>query len=321
MRLFCIFLVLYSVSAPAVFAQRQKTISLNYALEPAPNQWSVKYEEVLTERDSVWSVARYSMPERKLVAVYSIFDTSSRFKHGLYRAFHSNSQLADSGYYVEGYKEGWHFAWHPNGQLASMFRYRNSMPIDTGTTWDQNGKIASVSFLDEKGNGFRRDMYPDQQLKAFGPVKGGQRYGRWKFFDVRERMAMEVLFETDHAKRSTCYDSTGNKIDSPCIYDIGPEFEGGLKAWNSYVQSQLIWPQGAEIPGGKGKVVVSFSVHTDGTIGEFEVLETSHPLLSAEALRILKLPCKWKPAIFMNKPQERRYTYELNITGVKQINK
>jgi outer membrane biosynthesis protein TonB len=74
-----------------------------------------------------------------------------------------------------------------------------------------------------------------------------------------------------------------------------------------------------DIPGGKGKVVVSFAVHTDGTIGEFEVLETAHPLLAAEALRVLKLSGKWKPAIFMNQPVEWRYTEDLYITQVKSM--
>jgi hypothetical protein len=321
MRLLCLFLVFCCVSAPALFAQRQKTISLNYALEPSPNQWSVKYEEVLTDRDSVWSVTRYTMPDRKLVAEYSIFDTSSRFKHGLYKAFHSNSQLADSGYYVEGYKEGWHFSWHPNGQLASMVRFHNSIPIDTFTTWDQNGKIASVSFLDAKGNGFRRDMYPDQQLKAFGPIKKGLRYGRWKYFDPQQHKLMEVQFETDNAKYATCFDTAGQVLSTPCLFEKGPEYEGGINAWNRFLQNNIIWPRGADIPGGKGKVVVSFMVHKDGTIGEFEVLETAHPLLSAEAIRVMKLSGKWNPGIIMNQPVEWRYTKELYITPVKSMQK
>jgi hypothetical protein len=304
-----------------LFAQRQKIILLNYALEPSPNQWSVKYEEVLTERDTVWSVVRYSMPERRLVAEYAVFDTSSQFKHGLYKAFHPNGQLADSGLYVEGYKVGWHFSWYANGKLASRFKFRNSIPIDTCTSWDQNGNIASLSFLDEKGNGFRRDMYPDQQLKAFGPFQKGMRYGRWKFFDTQQRKVMEVVFALDDPKSAACFDSIGNTINGPCIFDKGPEFEGGTDAWNKFLQNNIIWPRAADVPGGKGKVVVSFMVHVDGTIGEFEVLETAHPLLSAEALRVLQLSGKWKPGIVMNQPVEWRYTKDIYITGVKSMQK
>ena len=45
----------------------------------------------------------------------------------------------------------------------------------------------------------------------------------------------------------------------------------------------------------EGRVVVGFVIDTDGSITEPKVVRSVHPLLDAEALRVVKLMPKWEP--------------------------
>ena len=46
----------------------------------------------------------------------------------------------------------------------------------------------------------------------------------------------------------------------------------------------------------EGRVVVGFVIDTDGSITDPKIVRSVHPLLDAEALRVVKLMPKWEPA-------------------------
>lgn len=58
----------------------------------------------------------------------------------------------------------------------------------------------------------------------------------------------------------------------------------------------------------QGRVLVSFVVDTLGDIVEPKVIKSVHPLLDAEALRVVKISPRWNPGVSGGKPQRVRYT-------------
>jgi len=311
---YLLFLSIITLQLPAQNVQQQEQrVFLNYKFERTSNSLEARYEEVIRKEDSGWHVWRYFYPDKQLAADYYIIEPTSRFKHGLALSYYANGQIADSGSFTEGYKEKWHWNWYENGKPKTKFKYRNGLPVDTCTSWYATGETESVWILDTKGSGYRRDMYPSQQLKAVGPISKGLQFGRWRYFDEAGPQIMEARFDGKGPQNITCFDTAGKKTNGPCILEKGPEYIGGTDAWNRFLSTEAVWPAGLRLPDKIVQVAVSFVVYTDGHIGDFHVLHSPHPLLTKEALRLLQLSGKWHPAVFMNKPVDFRYTSELYI--------
>ena len=306
MRISCVAVFLYLL--PASLWGQSQTVWLDYQKVLTKQAYAARYEEVLTKTDSVWQVQQFSLPEHKLTARYAILEPDSRFRHGTCLQYHANGRLADSGYYSQGYREGWHFSWYDNGQLASRCKYRNDLPIDTCTTWYTDGKMSGLSICKKPGDGYRTDLFPNQQVKAFGPLVRGKKFGRWKFLDESERTMVEVRFFDDWPQATTCYNPDGSPSKDTCIYESPPTYVEGLNAWNRFIARESIWPEGLIMDQPGAFVKVRFTVFKDGSIGHFEVLESEHPLLSKDALRVLSKAGRWKPALYLNQPVDYSFT-------------
>ena len=71
-------------------------------------------------------------------------------------------------------------------------------------------------------------------------------------------------------------------------------FPGGDKAQAEFIGKTLVYPAAAAENGVEGVVVVSFTVKTDGTIGNIKVKRMVDPDL--EAIRVVKKMPAWIPA-------------------------
>ena len=84
-----------------------------------------------------------------------------------------------------------------------------------------------------------------------------------------------------------------------------PEFPGGEMAFRKYIADNIKYPKEAVYEGFQGTVYVSFVVDTVGNTTNVKVLRGVHPLLDAEAVRVIKsIPQKWKPAMQGRKKME-----------------
>ena len=74
-----------------------------------------------------------------------------------------------------------------------------------------------------------------------------------------------------------------------------PSFPGGSQALVDFLRENTKYPEQALKDSIEGRVVVGFVIDTDGSITEPKVVRSVHPLLDAEALRVVKLMPKWEP--------------------------
>ena len=83
------------------------------------------------------------------------------------------------------------------------------------------------------------------------------------------------------------------------IIEIAPKFEGGMSGFYAYIAENLRYPQEAIEKGIEGKVMVIFIVNEDGSIDQESVgiFKGVHPLINAEAVRLIKESPKWIPGV------------------------
>jgi len=79
------------------------------------------------------------------------------------------------------------------------------------------------------------------------------------------------------------------------IVDQMAEFPGGMNALNRCIRENLRYPEEAAKNNIQGTVVVQFAVMKDGSVDKVTVYAKAHPLLDAEAVRVVKLLPKWNP--------------------------
>ena len=93
--------------------------------------------------------------------------------------------------------------------------------------------------------------------------------------------------------------------------EVMPSYPGDMAECYMFVARQMHYPEEAEEKGIEGRVLIRFVVEKDGRLTNFEVIESPDPLLSNEALRVLKQMPKWIPA--KNKSKDVRCRYSMPI--------
>lgn len=95
------------------------------------------------------------------------------------------------------------------------------------------------------------------------------------------------------------------------------EFPGGMKELQAFLSNNLVYPKEAIEAGIEGKVFVDFVVGKDGSIRDVQVRRHVHPLLDAEAIRVVKSMPNWKPAENYGEPVSSRFTLPLSFSFSK----
>lgn len=87
-----------------------------------------------------------------------------------------------------------------------------------------------------------------------------------------------------------------------------PEFPGGDHALMQFLREHIVYPRTAAQFRVQGKVIVQFVVEKDGTIGETKIVQSVDKELDYEALRVVKMLPKFKPATVDGEPVPVWYT-------------
>ncbi len=94
--------------------------------------------------------------------------------------------------------------------------------------------------------------------------------------------------------------SESQGVENP---EVLPEYPGGLIALMGYLCKEMRYPEGCIDKNIEGKVVVGFTVGTDGAMSDFRIIKGVDPLLDAEALRVVRsITVRWKPGENGGKP-------------------
>lgn len=90
---------------------------------------------------------------------------------------------------------------------------------------------------------------------------------------------------------------------------ILPHFPNGDDAMTKFIDKNLVYPSEARRQEIHGEVITQFVVEADGRLTDIQVIQSVHPLLDNEALRVANLMPKWVPALKKGKPIKVKFTW------------
>lgn len=92
-----------------------------------------------------------------------------------------------------------------------------------------------------------------------------------------------------------------------------PEFPGGEMAMRIFLASNLICPEEVKRLGISGRVYIQFVINSKGMVTDVKVARGVHPLIDAEAQRVVQSMPAWKPGKINGKPVNVSFTVPINI--------
>ncbi len=92
------------------------------------------------------------------------------------------------------------------------------------------------------------------------------------------------------------------------VSEAAPAYNGGEKAMRKFLQNNIKYPSKAKDDGVQGTVFVRFVVEKDGIVDDVVVSKGVHPMLDAEAKRVVSVMPKWTPGKQKGKPVAVQYT-------------
>ena len=111
--------------------------------------------------------------------------------------------------------------------------------------------------------------------------------------------------DTDVANKKCTSDTLKTKQDNSKKYEVVeqmPSFPGGINALMNYLNKNMKYPRAAEN-----------AVDKDGSITNVKVVKSVHPLLDAEAVRVVESMPKWIPGMNKGEAISVRYTIPLTF--------
>lgn len=95
--------------------------------------------------------------------------------------------------------------------------------------------------------------------------------------------------------------------------DEKPEFPGGMDGYVKFMNDNMKYPAECEEKHIEGRVLIRMTIDEKGNVANPVLLKSVDPLLDAEAMRVVKLMPKWKPAINEGKPIAVKYVVPITF--------
>ena len=94
------------------------------------------------------------------------------------------------------------------------------------------------------------------------------------------------------------------------LVETKPSFQGGdANTFRNWVNSRLEYPEIAKENGIQGRVMLQFTVGTDGRISNVVVVRGVDPVLDKEAVRVVSMSPKWSPGKQRDRAVKVTYTF------------
>lgn len=222
------------------------------------------------------------------------------------------------------------YFYYPNGRIKSINTDLNE--IENIKKWYANGQFAyekNIEFLAfgerekylfvfdtlgnqllNNGNG-KVELFDRNKLKVVGELANGYKSGTWNGISQNGDTIFTETFKDGDFKSGL---NLKNNVKYNKEHQIA-EFIGGQNALGSFLQKNLNYPINAMKKGVQGKVFVTFSVCTDGSLCDFDVLKSAGKELNSEAIRVVKLQSgKWKPG--KNRGENIKSKFNLPISFI-----
>ncbi|RQO32310.1 hypothetical protein DBR32_01485 [Taibaiella sp. KBW10] len=281
---------------------------------------------VIPQKDTA-SFYRIYTPKTNLIEVndFYINDTlqmtgqitlKDSLKTGIYKYYDEQGRLSSEMPYIKGKRQGKNLDYYPNGTIAYEVSYNENFQTGYRNSYDTLGVLLSKErFLDD----------PDAVRTIFASDTSWQKLaendchgfldGKSYYYYPNGKTASEELYEKGHFVSANFFDPSGQVV----YYDhekestaAMPSFQGN---YTSYLSKAIKYPKEARRKKIEGRVIVAFVVEKDGSVGQLKVINSVHPLLDEEALRVVAATSSlWKPGRIHNLPIRVYFSAPIKFT-------
>jgi len=126
-----------------------------------------------------------------------------------------------------------------------------------------------------------------------------------------KKLAAEKGIEVSHGKEVFTPVEQDEKFFD--VVEKMPEFPGGSYALFEYLSKNIRYPKAARDAKQQGRVIVTFVVMKDGSIGKTKVVKSVSPALDEEALRCVSSMPKWNPGMQNGQAVNVKYTVPISF--------
>ena len=126
----------------------------------------------------------------------------------------------------------------------------------------------------------------------------------------------QALNQMNTAMTTETTASTNLSMHSEILQDkreVAPEFPGGFNALVEFISKNLKYPKVCQESWIQGRVVVKFTVKSDGSIDNVRVPNPVDYYLDKEAIRLVKSMPRWKPGTQDDNPVDMEFTLPINF--------
>ena len=170
-----------------------------------------------------------------------------------------------------------------------------------------NGMVSYSCQTDQDGNFILREHNPENMIRI---IKTG--YKEFKGIINSDNPVVTLTKLKDNGNASKEGNSQFEEALEMAADEL-PEFPGGTVSLMEYLRKNIKYPAVCRENNVQGRVVVSFTIDTDGTITDAEVVRSVDPLLDAEALRTISQMPAWKPGKKDGNIVKVRYSVPINF--------
>ncbi len=95
---------------------------------------------------------------------------------------------------------------------------------------------------------------------------------------------------------------------------IKPQFKGGMDKFYRFLSKTIRYPAECQRMRIQGKVMLRFTVMKDGSLTDVKVTNSPHPLLAAEAIRVVNTSPPWEPGVQRGKIVKVAYNIPVSFS-------
>jgi TonB family protein len=275
---------------------------------------SADYVRIIQEPDS--GSVLYKLNEYNLNGSKRRTGLTSTIEHitlqGVCTSYFANGNRRSVLNYNQGLLVNEQYHYYANGKLAEERNY----PEALNKNKPEFGQVYLINTYNDSlgtplvvnGNGHYKTVNSAAKSVSEGDIKDGLKEGNWKTSIKNDSLVLTETyakgkFISGIATMANGESYTYNKTE------LLPQFKGGMQAFYSFLNKTLRYPTEAYRNKIQGRVLLSFVIEADGSLNNItQSGKSPDPLLTAEAIRVMKLSPKWEPGIQYGRAVRVKYT-------------
>ena len=207
--------------------------------------------------------------------------------------------------------------YYPNGKFYNKKSYTKTVTEETQLLLkdcsDSTGKV-----LAQNGNGTWIKFFNENFNKAYieGQITNGLEEGSWHGW-LNDGLSCIYTYKKGKIVSSNS-DNPGD--ENTAGFYTTPVYPGGIETFMKFIMTNIKYPPIARRNGTQGRVIVSFVVERDGTLGDVKVARGIGDGCDEEAVRVVKLSPLWKPGYTGSEPVRVAYSVPISFNLTNKNN-